>query len=370
MKNTDATNKTPKQSGQPLPPSRKHEYVYHWDRIIGTGVIFLVLCGLTGYGLYAWLTPSPEDVAGVAAPPPAAEIAVAESRPEQDKEPLQREFEAPPRAFVEAEEDSLPAVVAETTDSDATQQGAQTPQLNEAQIAADNPDQQFTEKKPLATAPAPEMTPLSTAEQTDGHTAEETLAEDSNVEDSDPAPGAQPAPAMPAISPAEELSEAQAEIPQDEPLPSRGESPGTAADATADATSDTNADRTPPAETLKSPFQLTNLNILMPSVKRFLLAESVANREPKGELSAINFAADGSAAVWVFSELINKRGSRLKYVWLHKGKQVATVRLNVGGNRWRSSSSKIINQSMRGPWRVELQDGKGRLLASADFFLR
>ena len=140
---------------------------------------------------------------------------------------------------------------------------------------------------------------------------------------------------------------------------------------------------------------MKELEILEPSVKRFLLAGSVSNREPKGELNEISFTADGRAAVWAYSEVIDKKGSRLKYVWLHGGNKIATVPVNVGDNRWRSFSraavpprsssdaapasisltpccsfsSKLINQSMSGAWRVELQDGEGRLMASADFFL-
>jgi hypothetical protein len=161
---------------------------------------------------------------------------------------------------------------------------------------------------------------------------------------------------MLAIPTQEELSEPQAEIPQNIPLEPQGESPDS-------------ADTTLTVDTLNSPFQLKEVEILEPSVKRFLLAGSVSNREPEGELNEISFTADGSAAVWAYSEVIDKKGSRFKYVWLHGGNQIATVPVNVGSNRWRSYSSKLINQSMSGAWRVELQDGEGRLLASADFFL-
>jgi hypothetical protein len=151
--------------------------------------------------------------------------------------------------------------------------------------------------------------------------------------------------------------EPQAEIPQNISLDPQGESPDS-------------ADTTLTVDTLNSPFQLKDLEILEPSVKRFLLTGSVSNREPEGELNEIGFTADGSAAVWAYSEVIDKKDRRLKYVWLHNGNQIATVPVNIGSNRWRSYSSKLINQSMSGAWRVELQDGKGRLMAGADFFLK
>lgn len=46
------------------PPEPKTEYIYHWDRIIGALAALLVVVGLAGYGIYAWLAPdtSPRGV--------------------------------------------------------------------------------------------------------------------------------------------------------------------------------------------------------------------------------------------------------------------------------------------------------------------
>lgn len=307
MKNTNAIHGARKQP-------RKHVYVYHWGRIIGAGVVFLVLGGLAGYGLSLWFDTSPKE-----------EFDMAETLPKAD--------------------------------SSANSQDTQTPLLNEAITAEGNPAQQSVENKPLETEPpSPEMAQVSTANNTNEETVEETLVNEMDLEDSESANAAQPSEEMPAIPTQEELSEPQAEIPQNIPLEPQGESPDS-------------ADKTLTVDTLSSPFQLKELEILAPSVKRFLLAGSVSNREPEGELNEISFTADGSAAVWAYSEIIDKKGSRFKYVWLHGGNQIATVPVNVGSNRWRSYSSKVINQSMSGAWRVELQDGEGRLMASADFFL-
>ena len=326
MKNTDAIHGTPKQPRKPLCPPRTQLYVYHWDRIIGAGFVILVLVGLAGYGLFLWSESSPKEGFDMAENPPKAEVAVEETRSRLEEESFQREIKADPRSFTHAEKDGLPPTIAETADSNSNSQNTQTPLLDEAIIEADNPAQQFAAINPLETEPpSPELAQLSTANQNKEATVEE-------------------------------LSEPQAEIPQNIPFNPQGESPDS-------------ADTTLTVETLNSPFQSKEVEILEPSIKRFLLAGSVSNREPKGELNEISFTADGSAAVWVYSEIIDKKGSRFKYVWLHGGNQIATVPINVGGNRWRSYSSKLINQSMSGAWRVELQDGKGRLMASADFFL-
>jgi hypothetical protein len=350
MKNTNAIHGSRKQP-------RKHVYVYHWDRIIGAGVVFLVLCGLAGYGLSLWFDSSPKEEFDMAETLPKAAVAVEDTRLGSKEEPIHREIEEDPRSFTHAEEDRLPPAVAEITDSSSNSKNAQTPLLNEAITVEDNPAQQFTENKPLETEPpSPEMAQFPTDNHTNEETAEETLVNEMDPEDSEPANAAQPSEEMLAIPTQEELSVSQAEIPQNIPLEPQGESPDSAATKLT-------------VDTLNSPFQLKELEILEPSVKRFLLAGSVSNREPEGELNEISFTADGSAVVWVYSEVIDKKGSRFRYVWLHGGNQIATVPVNVGSNRWRSYSSKLINLSMSGAWRVELQDGEGRLMASADFFL-
>jgi hypothetical protein len=348
MKNTNAIHEARKQP-------RKHVYVYHWGRIIGAGVVFLMLGGLAGYGLSLWSDSSPKEEFDTAETMSKAAVAVEDTRPRLEEEPILLEIEEDPRSFTHSEEDRLPPA-AEIADSSSNSQDTQTPLLNEAITAEDNPVQQSAENKPLETEPpSPEMAQLSTANHTTEETVEETLVNEMDLEDS-PANAAQPSEEMLAVPTQEELSEPQAEIPQNIPEP-QGKSPDS-------------ADTTLTVDTLNSPFQLKEVEILEPSVKRFLLAGSVSNREPEGELNEISFTADGSAAVWAYSEVIDKKGSRFKYVWLHGGNQIATVPVNVGSNRWRSYSSKLINPSMSGAWRVELHDGEGRLLASADFFLK
>jgi hypothetical protein len=307
MKNSNAMHGARKQP-------RKHVYVYHWNRIIGAGLVFLVLGGLAVYGLFLWSDSSHKEEFDMAKTLPKAKVVAEDTRSRLEEEPIHREIKADPQPFNPAEEDRLPPAVAETTDSNSNLQKTQTPLLNEAITAEDNLAQQFAKNKPLETEPSsPKKAQLSTANPTNKETVEET-------------------------------SEPQGERPD-------------------------SADRTLTVDTLNRHFQLKKLEILEPSVKRFLLARSVSNKEPKGELNEISFTADGIAAVWAYSEVIDKKGSRFKYVWLHGGKQITTVPVNVGGNRWRSYSSKLINRSMSGAWRVELQDGEGRLMASVDFFL-
>lgn len=115
------------------------------------------------------------------------------------------------------------------------------------------------------------------------------------------------------------------------------------------------------------PFSLTNVDLLSPVVKRFVLAKSVVNKTPIGKIHEIRPDARGVAAVYAFSELMGMGGTVVDYHWMLNGKRVAKVRVKVGANRWRSHSSKVINERMHGAWRVELRDAENQLFASAEF---
>lgn len=296
-------------------------YVYHWHRILSGAVVLLVLGGFAAYGLnLLFSSPEGSDMA-----------------------------EALPKAKV-----------AESADSSSVYEKTQL--LEEPAFAGDNRAQQLAKSESLETdfleteSPTPGVLQSPTANHADRETAGEMNVNAIDPGAAESATAAQSLEDMRATPAEDELSHPQAGISQDMPLQLQKESTNI-------------ADTLLAADTTNSPFQLKELKILEPGVKRFLLPGSVSNKEPLGELNDISFNADGSAVVWTYSEVVDKRGSRLNYVWLHEGSQVAAVKVDIRGNRWRSYSSKVINQSMSGSWRVELHDGEGRLLASADFLL-
>jgi hypothetical protein len=115
------------------------------------------------------------------------------------------------------------------------------------------------------------------------------------------------------------------------------------------------------------PFRLQGTELSSPAVRRFLIAKSVANNKPVGDLSAVTLDGKGVAAVYAFSDVVGMKDEFLYYDWFRNGERVARVRVGVWGKRWRSHSSKVINRKMKGSWRVELRNHEDRLLASADF---
>jgi hypothetical protein len=82
---------------------------------------------------------------------------------------------------------------------------------------------------------------------------------------------------------------------------------------------------------------------------------------------ATELKGSGLRSLSVFSDVAGLQGETLTYRWLHDGRQVLSIRVPVGAQRWRSHSTKAIHAN--GSWRVELVDSKGNLLARADFDL-
>ncbi len=109
--------------------------------------------------------------------------------------------------------------------------------------------------------------------------------------------------------------------------------------------------------------------ILSAQVERFMLTNGIAKREPQAGIEAIrpDSANNDMVTVYAFSEVSGLQGQTLRYRWSRDGKVVATVKVGVGGNSWRSYSSKFVSSTMQGNWRVELLDASGEVLAFREF---
>lgn len=320
---------------------REPEYIYHWNRIIAVLSALVLVIGLLGYGIHAWLTPSPL----AETPPPRAETApeaTLEKHPAASPVPSSRApgqtLALPPGSpAIPESEDAEPAQLETTRDPTPGQ---------EADIGID-PEQEgpsttdTQHEPPLATDL--EQEPADTAEEAERETTDHmptaeadaespTPAESSPTEAPDPSPSVQAGP---------------------EPDPELGQT--------------TPAPATSAQDTSEDPARPQDISIHSAAVQRFSLAQSVLNREPSGHLDDITYNADGFTSVSAFSEVIGLNGEVLHYRWLQEGTEVAVVRVRVGANRWRSHSTKRIDRGMEGPWRVELLDSKGTLLASIDF---
>ena len=90
-------------------------------------------------------------------------------------------------------------------------------------------------------------------------------------------------------------------------------------------------------------------------VLRSQLTSGIEQREPiddlQGEISINN---DEILTIYLFTHIENLAGEKITHRWFYKGREMATVPLDVGSNSWRTYSSKHISPSWRGEWKVQI----------------
>lgn len=72
--------------------------------------------------------------------------------------------------------------------------------------------------------------------------------------------------------------------------------------------------------------------------------------------------------VWFFTRVLGaRRGEIVHHLWLHDGREVKRVELELGGPHWRTQSREPLARGAVGPWAVEARDAAGELLARDEF---
>jgi hypothetical protein len=114
-------------------------------------------------------------------------------------------------------------------------------------------------------------------------------------------------------------------------------------------------------------FTQSEVKIFSKQIKRFVLAKTVRDKEPVGNINEINFDANNIATVYAYSHAVGLRDETLYYKWQLNGKKIAKVKVGVGSDRWRSYSRKYIQPQMHGNWSVTLENKQGEILAISRF---
>ena len=96
------------------------------------------------------------------------------------------------------------------------------------------------------------------------------------------------------------------------------------------------------------------------SVVRSIFTSAIDQREPVDKLKALN---QEQSKIFYFSELRDMSGQTAKHRWQYNGEVVAEVDFNVGGPRWRVWSSKSLNPTAPGEWKVSVLNGAGEIIA-------
>jgi hypothetical protein len=99
-------------------------------------------------------------------------------------------------------------------------------------------------------------------------------------------------------------------------------------------------------------------------VARAILTSKIVDREPVDELESLT---SDRTQIYFFTELHGLEGSRVTHRWEYQGKTMGEVHLSIQGPRWRIWSSKTLEPSWVGHWKVSVLSEDGQVLASKSF---
>ncbi len=140
-----------------------------------------------------------------------------------------------------------------------------------------------------------------------------------------------------------------------------GAGTGTAAGAAAEAPAPgaPEAGTAPEAQAAAEPLE-EQAGFSRGSVTRSVFTSGVSEREPVDRLDVVD---PRTGKVFYFTELRDMSGQTATHRWEHDGKVMAEVTFDVRGPRWRVWSSKNLDPSWTGEWRVSVLNGAGEVIA-------
>lgn len=100
------------------------------------------------------------------------------------------------------------------------------------------------------------------------------------------------------------------------------------------------------------------------NVPRALFTTEISEREPTNDIDTLRTDV---SKVFFFTEVLDMTNKIVIHRWLYGDKVMAEVSFTIGGPRWRIHSSKNLEPSWTGPWKVEVLDGNGAKLCEETF---
>ncbi len=101
------------------------------------------------------------------------------------------------------------------------------------------------------------------------------------------------------------------------------------------------------------------------TVPEAVITSNVVDRQPTDTLTTV--AAD-AGQIYCWTRITGAAGElEISHVWYRGEEEVARTPLRVAGDNWRTWSSKKIDPSWTGEWRVEVVGPDGTLLATMSF---
>jgi hypothetical protein len=100
------------------------------------------------------------------------------------------------------------------------------------------------------------------------------------------------------------------------------------------------------------------------TVARAQFTSAIENREPTDQLTKLT---NDQTRVYFFTELKDMANQKITHRWEYKGEVKSEVSFDVGANRWRVFSSKTLDPSWTGEWKVSVVDANGSTLGANTF---
>jgi len=132
---------------------------------------------------------------------------------------------------------------------------------------------------------------------------------------------------------------------------------------------ETQADKT--SETKKSASKSTQSSTAQSatnstlSASKAVVATSVEELTPQGEASTFQ---PGVERLYCFTKIDGAQDQTfIHHIWFHNQKEVANVKLPVKSSSYRTYSSKVIDASWTGTWKVKITDSDGNIITEIPF---
>jgi hypothetical protein len=90
-------------------------------------------------------------------------------------------------------------------------------------------------------------------------------------------------------------------------------------------------------------------------VEHSQLTSSIVSREPTDNLEGVvQGKNDEVKRVYFFTQVTGLTNQQIIHRWLYEGEEKAAVTLNIGGDNWRTYSSKSLPSYWQGKWQVQV----------------
>ncbi len=103
-------------------------------------------------------------------------------------------------------------------------------------------------------------------------------------------------------------------------------------------------------------------------IVRALLTSELIDKEPIDIItSPVTVNKINARKIYYFTEIIDMKGQVLYHYWLLNENVIFTRKINILGDRWRASTSKLIPYYKSGFWKVRLIDSESNILNEIQF---